>query len=173
MHIARPLVRTASFTRPSDTTQYSAGDAVSDEDTTTATAATFVLPNMGAMAGMGGVIHSVTLHKTDQDQTGADFDIYFFKSAVAGTGFEDNAAIAITDAEWQTCVGFVSLTALNDVVSVANGDLYCRSNLDLPYECGADAGAVVAPLYFVIVARGTYTPASAEVFTLTVGAFIQ
>lgn len=173
MHIARPFVRTVAFTRPADTTQYSAGDAVSDEDTTTATAATFVLPNMGAMAGMGGVIHSVTLHKTDQDQTGADFDIYFFKGPVAGTGFEDNAAIAITDAEWQTCVGWVRFVASTDAVSVVTGDLYTKTNLDLPYECGTDTTTVVAPLYFVVVARGTYTPASAEVFTMTVGAVIQ
>lgn len=172
MNIARPFIRTAAFTRPSDTTQYTAGDAVSD-NTTTATLATFVLPNMGAMAGMGGVIRSVTLHKTDQDQTGADFDIYFFTTQPAGTTFEDNAAIAITDAVFQTCVGFVALTASSDGRSVVTGDLYCKTNLDLPYECGADTTTVVAPLYFVVVARGTYTPASAEVFTLTVGAVIQ
>ncbi len=172
MHIARPFTRVAQWTRPSDTTQYSAGDSVSD-NATTATAATFALHSMGAMSGMGGVIHSVTLHKTDQDATGADFDIYFFSGPVVGSGFEDNAAIAITDAEWQTCIGFVSLTATSNAVSVVTGDLYCKSNLDLPYQCGADTATVVAPLYFVVVARGTYTPASGEVFTLTVGAVIE
>lgn len=172
MHIARPFVRQASWTRPSDTTQYAAGDGVSD-DTTSATAATFTLKNMGAMAGMGGVIRAVTLHKTDQDQTGADFDIYFFKTQPAGTTYEDNAAIAITDAVFQTSVGFVALTASADGRSVVTGDLYCKSNLDLPYECGEDTTTIVAPLYFVVVARGTYTPASAEVFTLTVHAVIE
>lgn len=168
MHIARPFTRTIQFTRPSDTTQYADGDAVSD-DTTTATSATFTLKNMATMGGMGGVIHSVTLHKTDLDQTGADFDIYFFASAPAGTTFEDNAAIAVTDAVFQTCQGFVQLTASADGQSVATGDIYCKTNLDLPYQCSNENG----DLYVVIVARGTYTPASAEVFTLTVGAVIQ
>lgn len=167
MHIARPFVRTVAFTRPSDTTQYTAGDAVSD-DTTTATAATFTLTSMASVAGMGGVIHSVTLHKTDQDLTGADFDIYFFTTQPGGTTYEDNAAIAITDAVLQTCVGFVSLTASADARSVVTGDLFCKTNLDLPYECVGGTS-----LYYVVVARGTYTPASAEVFTLTVGAFVQ
>lgn len=172
MHIARPFVRRASFTRPSDTTQYGAGDAVSD-DTTTATLASFVLPNMGAMAGMGGVIQSVCLHKSDQDLTGADFDIYFFDTQPVGTGFEDNAAIAITDAEWKRCLGVVPLTAAANGASAVTGDFFCARNVILPYECGADTTTIIAPLYFVIVARGTYTPASAEVFTLTVGAVIQ
>jgi len=172
MHIARPFIRTASFTRLSNTTQYTAGDAVSD-DATTATAATFTLPNMGAMKGMGGIIHSVTLHKSDDDLTGADFDVYFFSSQPVGTGYEDNVAVAITDTEWQSCVGFVSFVGSTDGRSVANGNIYTKTNLDLPYECGADTTTIVAPLYFVIIARGTYTPASGEIITLTVGAVIE
>lgn len=168
MHVARPFLRTASFTRPSDTTQYTAGDGVSD-NTTSATSATFTLKSMGPIGGMGGIIHSVTLHKSDDDLTGADFDVYFFKAQPVNTGYEDNAAIAITDAEWQNCVGFVSFVGSTDGRSVQNGNVYCKTNLDLPYEV-ADTDLA---LYFVVVARGTYTPASAEVFTLTVGAVIQ
>lgn len=168
MHIARPFVRTASFTRPNDTTQYAAGDAVSD-DATTATAATFALPSMAAVAGMGGVIQSVTLHKTDVDAVGADFDIYFFSTQPGGTTYEDNAAEAITDAVFQTCVGFVALTAAANARSMALGDIYCRTNLNLVYECAAAS----TTLYFVIVARGTYTPAAQEVFTLKVGVVVQ
>lgn len=159
----RPVSRVATFTRPSDTTQYTAGDAVSD-NTTSATAANFTLLGMGS----AGVIKSVTLHKTDKDTTGADFDVYFFTTQPDGTTYEDNAAEAITDAVFQTCVGFVSLTASSDGRSMALGDVYCKTNLDLPYLI--DSGS---SLYFVVVARGTYTPASAEVFTLHVGAVIQ
>jgi hypothetical protein len=166
LHVARSFVRTATFTRLADTTQYTAGDAVSD-NATTATAATFTLTAMAAQGGLGGVIKSVTLHKSDQDQTGADFDIYFFDTQPVGTGYEDNVAIAITDAEWAKCVGFVALTATSDARSVGNGDLYNKTNLDLPYEC------VASSLYFVIVARGTYTPADSEVFTLRVGGIVH
>lgn len=154
------IVRSATFTRPADTTQYTAGDSVAD-NATTPTAATFTLLGMGN----SGRITSVTLHKSDQDQTGADFDVYFFDTQPAAAGYEDNAAIAITDAEWKQCIGFVQLTAAADVVSVVTGDLYNKTNLDLPYQTLTNNN-----LYFVIVARGTYTPASAEAITLRVGA---
>lgn len=167
MHISRPFVRTITFTRPSDTTQYSAGDGVSDA-TTTATAATFVLPSM-AHVGMGGIIKSVMLHKSDDDLTGADFDIYFFDTQPVATGWDDNAALAITDAEWKNCIGFVALTGSSDGRSVTTGNVYNKTNLDLPYECVAASNS----LYVVVVARGTYTPASGEVFTIRVGAVVN
>lgn len=157
------FIRRVSFTRPNDSTQYSAGDGVADA-TTSATAATFELTNMASSLGGSGKITGVTLHKTDQDQTGADFDIYFFDTQPVATGFDDNAAIAITDAEWKQCVGFVQLVASADVVSVVTGDLYCRTNLDLNYKCVTGS----TTLYYVVVARGTYTPFAQEVFTLTV-----
>lgn len=156
--------RQAQWTRPADTTPYTAGDAVSD-DATTATAATFTLLGMGT----GGIIQSVTLHKTDPDAVGADFDIYFFTTQPGGTTYEDNAATAITDAVMQTCVGFVTLTASADGRSLSLSDLYCKTNLNLPYECATGTSA----LYFVVIARGAYTPGNAEVFTLKVGAIIQ
>ena len=163
MSWTRQFLRTVTFTRPADTTQYTAGDAVSDA-TTTATAATFVLTGMAANAHIGGKITGVSLYKSDQDQTGADFDVYFFDTQPAATGWDDNAAIAITDAEWKQCVGFVRLVASTDAVSVVSGDLYHRTNLDLVYQCVS--GSTL--LYPVIVARGAYTPASAEVFTLRI-----
>lgn len=158
------FVAQIQFTRPADTTQYSVGDAISD-DATTATVATFTLKGMSSRSNGGGKIKSVVLHKTDQDLTGADFDVYFFDTAPVGTNFEDNAAVALTDAEMQTCVGFVQLTAASDGVSMGTGDLYNKTNLDLPYECKGNT----TNLYAVVVARGTYTPASAEVFTIRVG----
>lgn len=168
MHIARPFVRTATFTRLANATQYTVGDAVSD-DATTATAATFTLPSMAGVDKMGGVIHSVTLHKSDQDQTSADFDIYFFDTQPAGTNYEDNVEVAITDAEWKNCIGFVRIASATDWSSVKTGDIACKTNLDLPYQCVAGSTS----LYFVIVAQGTYTPASGEIFTLRVGAIVQ
>lgn len=159
-----PFCRVATFARPSNTTQYTAADAVSD-NATTATASKFTLTGMAPAAGMGGVIHSVTLHKDDHDLTGADFDIYFFTTQPAGTTYEDNAAIAITDAVFATCIGFVALVGSTDGRSVETGDIYCKTNLDIPYTCASGSNS----LYYVIVARGTYTPADGETFTLTVG----
>ena len=160
----RRFLRTVTFTRPSNTTQYSVNDAVSD-NATTPTAATFVLPSVSPAIGLGGLIKSVYLFKSDQDQTGADFNLYLFDTQPAAAGYEDNALIAITDAEWATCVGFVALVATSDAASVDVGDAYHKTNLDWPFECVAGSTS----LYSVLVARGTYTPASAEVFTIRIG----
>lgn len=159
----RQFRRIISFDRPADTTQYGANDAVSD-NATTPTAATFVLTGMAGISGHGGKITGVWLHKSDQDQTGADFNVYFFHTQPAAAGWEDNAAIAITDAEWKNVVGFVELTAASDVVSVQTGDLFGKTNLDMAYQCASGSTS----LYPVIVARGTYTPASAETISLIV-----
>lgn len=165
--MAVQFTKQIQFTRPNNTTQYTAGDAVSD-NATSATVASFTLSGMATALGRGGRITNVTLHKSDQDLTGADFDIYLFDTAVAGTSFEDNAAHALTDAELQTCIGFVSLTAASHAVSggMITGDLYSRSNLDWAYGFQGQTGT---SLYVVVIARGTYTPAAQEVFTLRFG----
>ena len=59
-NLARSWVRRIDFTRPADTTQYSVGDAVSD-NATTPTAATFVLTGLSIAPNSGGMIDSVTL----------------------------------------------------------------------------------------------------------------
>ena len=159
----RSWTRTVTFDRPADTTAYADGDGVSD-DATTPTAATFKINGVGTHVGMGGVITDVFLHKSDQDQTNADFSVYFFDTAVAVVGFNDNAAIAITDAEFKTGVQFVALTAAADAENVVTGDAYGKSNLDIHYQCASNDTA----LYVVIVARAAYTPASGETFTLRV-----
>lgn len=158
-----PWVRRITFTRPADTTQYTAGDAVSD-NATTPTAATFMLTGLSTQTDSGGVIRAVTLHKSDQDLTGASFRLYFFDTQPAAAGYEDNAAIAITDAEFKRCIGFVDLVTSTDIISCVTGDIGCKSNLSLSYQYAAGN----SPLYVVIVATGTYTPASEEVITLTV-----
>ncbi len=146
-----------SITRPANTTQYADGDGVS-----TATTGTIIeFKPAASTKGAGGRITGAVLHKTDQDTTSAAFDLYLFDTTVAGAGFEDNNAIAITDAEWQTCVGFIAFEAA-DWRNVVTGDIYNKTQLDLSYQCKAGGTA----LYGVMVARGTYTPASAEVFTI-------
>jgi len=157
--------RQVTFDRPANTTQYADGDGVAD-DATTPTAATFKINGVAPSQGFGGHITDLVLHKSDQDQTGADFSVYFFNEAPAVTGFNDNAAIAITDAEFLTCQNFVALTASADAENVVTGDIYGKSNLDISYQCAPDDENTA--LYVVIVARGTYTPASGETFTLTV-----
>lgn len=155
------VLRTASFDRPANTTQYTAGDGVSD-DATTPTAMTFA--KVVTTDSIGGRIRSVVLHKTDQDLTSADFVLYLFDTAPAAVGFDDNGAIAITDAEWQACLGGIALAA-SDGKSVVTGDIWSKTNLDLAFQCASGS----RDIYGVLVADGTYTPASGETFTVRLG----
>jgi len=152
-------MRSVSITRPGNTTTYTDGDGVS-------TAAGDVLEILGvaAFAGGGGKIKTVTIHKTSQNTLNAAFDLYFFDTTFAIAGIDDNAAIAITDAEFQTCVGFVSFDAA-DWRNVVTGDVVCKTNLDLSYECANTDTA----LYAGLVARGPYVPGNAEVITIHIG----
>jgi hypothetical protein len=150
-------VSTATFTRPADTNIYAATDSVNVA--TTGVALEF--KSMVPIPGMGGILRGAVMHKTDQDLTAAAFDLYLFDTAPAGAGFEDNAVIAITDAEWLNCVGFIEF-AQADGRSVVTGDLWNKTNLDLAYQTVKNDSS----LYGVLVAQAAYTPASAEVFNI-------
>lgn len=155
----RNWLRTVTITRPANTTAYADGDGVS-----TTAGDVLELYGVAAVAGGGGRIKTVYIHKTSQNTANADFDLYFFDTTFAIGGIDDNAAIAITDAEFQTGIGFISIVAA-DWRNVVTGDVYCKTNIDLHYECAATDTA----LYAGLVARGPYVPASAEVFTIRVG----
>lgn len=148
---------TQTITRPANTTQYADGDGVSTATTGTILTFAGVAPHVG----MGGRITGLSVSKTDQDTTSAAFTLYLFDTTVVGTGFEDNVAIAITDAEWKTKFSSIVLVAA-DWENVVTGDTYTKTNLDSSYKCASDD----TKIYGVLVARGTYTPASAEVFTI-------
>lgn len=149
-----------SVTRPADTTQYAAGDALSDNASTPTAAGYFTLDFAGRTGG-GYTIIDFTLHKSDADTTGADFDLLLFTTLPALAGFEDNAAIGITDAEFQECKGVVRFDA-DDWASVGTG------NIQTVAKCiGIVPGASATAIYGILALAGTYTPASGEVFTLT------
>lgn len=164
MSFPTPWVRRITFTRPANTTAYTLGDAVSD-DATTPTATTFLLSGLSTKVDTGGIIKSATLYKSDSDLTNASFQINFFDTQPAAAGWDDNAAVAITDDEWKRCYGFAQLVTGTDSSAVQTGDVYCKTNLDLPYAYVTGS----SPIYVVITALAAYTPASAEVFTLVVG----
>ena len=152
-----------SVTRPADTTQYAVGDAISDNATTATAAGAFTLNFQGRLGG-AVTLTDFTLHKSDQDQTGADFFLLLFDALPAVAGWEDNAASAITDAEMKTCKGVVKFDA-DDWCNCGTGDIQTVSKT-IGIVCAADSTTT----YGILIAGGTYTPASAEVLTLTVKA---
>lgn len=150
-----------SVVRPANETQYAAGDALSDNATTPTVAGYFTLV-LARCIGGGGVLTNFTLHKSDHDVTAAAFELLLFDTVPALAGFDDNAALAITDAEYLRCQGVVPFAA-DDWANVANGDIQTVSK-----TVGFVCVAASMTMYGILALAETYTPGSAEKFSLTV-----
>lgn len=163
----------ASFARPADTTQYAAGDLVADNTT-----AGSVTPLKFTTSGLGrgrGTIKRARLYKSGTAVTAAVFVLHLF----AGTG----GAPAVTNGD-------------NGAFAIASAANYLGSiNVDL--SSGAVVGTVgtakhAAPSpeitfdltkvnnserriygYLVTGTGGTYTPASAETFEVTLDLSVE
>lgn len=147
----------ASFTRPANTTAYAAGDVVNGDGV-------LVPVTVSAAArsnGGGGVIESVGLLTNNVTVTNGTFRVHFFNASHATAA--DNAAFASLYANRATYVGFADLTIL---VADSASATAAAVNVDvnLPFQCASSGD----DLYAVVVATAAYTPASAQVFQLTV-----
>ncbi len=148
---------TASLTRPANTTQYAVGDVITG---TTAAALPF---NLGTSQGR---IRSAMLIDGAYQTTKPDIDLILFDSLI--TLAADNAAFAPTDAEMATAIGVISFFGANmrggDLTAGAGGNgIVPVDGLDILLS---GEGSII---YGVLVARNTYTPVSAETFTVRLG----
>lgn len=155
-----------SVTRPADTTAYADGDAISD-NATTPTAAGYFIFTFNHKAGGGLTFKDFTLHKSDHDTTNATFNLLLFTTLPALAGFEDNAAIAITDAEMLECKGVVNFPAAS-WVNVGTGDV-----MTVPSEICVVPASTGSTVYGILQAGAGYTPASGEIFTVTAHAMLD
>lgn len=151
--IASPF---ASFTRPADVTAYAANDLVANS--TTAGSVTPMEFAADQVAG-NGIVRRATLHKSTATATLASFTLHLFTVAPVVTN-GDNGAFAVSTAE--NYVGTVA-------IDMATGALAGTNSL------WKDSAAVAWPirvpgngkLYGLLAASAGYTPASAEVFKVT------
>jgi hypothetical protein len=149
-----------SITRPGNTTAYTAGDAMSD-NATEPTAEGYFEFDLPCRKGGGVTLIDFTLHKSAQGQTAAKFALLLFTTLPALAGFEDNAAVAITDVEMKECKGVVVFNA-DEWANVATGDVQTQA------KCiGIVSAAASVKVYGILVAQDAYTPGNAEVYTLT------
>ena len=150
---------TASFTRPDDTTQYTARDVCG---TNPATNLTFT--NCVRDVRSGGAIMGVSLVDSAAQSTAGTFELWLFTAAP--TAVADNAAFAPTDAEVRTVVGVVPLSTayVGTVTSGANGNrFYTSGAINIPFR----TASTTRNLYGVLVASNAYTPVAQEVFDVT------
>lgn len=144
-----------SFSRPADTTSYTSGDLVANSAT-----AGSVVPVSFAV-GRGGIkIVGARLLKTDEtDVVNATFSLHFFgASPTVANG--DNGAISHTVSEKFGTIALATMTAgTDDAYALANGG---ESILPDGLYYYTASGMI----YVLIEAKGAYSPASAEVFTV-------
>ena len=152
-----------SITRPNDANIYTAGDAISDNATTATAAGCFTLDFKTPAAGGSIQLTDFTLHKSDHDVTAATFWLLLFDAMPAVAGWEDNGALAITDAEMLTCKAVVTFPAAS-WANVITGDVMtvCPTQ---PIGIVFPAGSTT--LYGILVAGDAYTPSASEILTLT------
>lgn len=140
---------TDSFTRPANTTAYTAADLVANSAT-----AGSVVP-LTWNTGRGGIrVKGVHLTKSDEtDVTAADFTVHLFgTSPTVANG--DNGALSFDYSDKFGDVDLGTMVAATDVAWAFNG------GLDLNFYTTGN-------IYGLIEADGTYGPASAEVFSCT------
>lgn len=148
----------ASYTRPANTTAYADGDCIS----ASASAGDYLtLTDAASVNGYGGTIIGATLTKSAAGTTNADFDVVVFDTEPTAGTFNDNAACAPTDAEAADVCATIKLTATDHASDLSVNTVYQKPH-NAPFVCESDSTA----LYATLVARGAYTPASGEVFTL-------
>jgi len=147
----------ASFTRPANTTQYTAGDLVANN--ATAGSVTPMELSVAREAAGSVFIKRVLLRSTGTAVTDGDFIVHFFtQSPTVANG--DNAAFSCNKSAYY--LGSASVVydqVFTDGVNGATTTTFTGIDVKL------DGGRSV---YALIEANDTYTPASGEVFTLTV-----
>jgi hypothetical protein len=147
---------TATITRPSNTTAYTAGDVVGD----TGGSAIISLTAAGPTAGFV-IIQSISLVFSDStvpSGMGA-FRVHLYSASP--TAIADNAAFDLVSGERDTYMGYVDLPAPQDLGS----SVYTQT--DYPGRL-VKLAAASTTLFVEIETRGAYTPVSASTVSIRV-----
>jgi hypothetical protein len=149
----------ATFTRPADTTAYTANDAICNS---TSAPAALTFANAALSSGHGGFIVGATIIDEANQATTLNATLHLF-SAVPATLTNDNAGLALANVDLANYIGNIKFTqaTVTNVGSGASGSVALTGTIpngSLPYKCAATS------LFGVLQAGAAYTPVSAEQF---------
>jgi hypothetical protein len=148
----------ATITRPGDTTQYADGDLVANSTTAgsvTAMEFTFLNRNQRSCC-----VRGVRINKTGTSVTTAVFRLHLFSASPGVANGDNSAFVPSVMSGW---LGRVEVTVDEAGTAGAAGRAAIADGIHI-----ALAGPQTSvTLYGLLEAKGTYTPANAEVFTLT------
>jgi hypothetical protein len=151
---------TANFTRPSNTTAYAVGQLVANSVT-----AASVVPMQFTVARANGGTFNITgarLNKSGTSVTNAAFRIHLFTvtPTIATTG--DGGTFTSVVSGFASYLGYIDILFMQALADGASGSGVPGTRLVIEGVCGGSTQLI----YGLIEARGAYTPASAEVFTV-------
>jgi hypothetical protein len=157
----------ASFTRPADTTAYADGDLVANNTTAGSVAAmeftNFIDPNQRS-----GCIRRARIHKSGTGVTNSSFRLHLF-TASPGVGGGDNAAfVPSVVTGWLGSIA-VTVDEAGTAGSVGVGVPVTGSEINFTLT----QPQTNVTLYGLLEAKGAYTPGNAEVFTVTLEAYVD
>ena len=147
---------TATITRPSNTTAYTAGDVVGD----TGGSAIISLTSAGPTAGFV-IIQSISLVFSDSVVPAGMSAFRLHLYSASPTAIADNAAFDLVSGERATYMGFIDLPTPADFGST----LYTQT--DYPGRL-IKLGAASTTLFAELETRGAYTPVSASTVAIRV-----
>lgn len=155
----KPVVTqtSANFTRPADTTQYASGDIVANSTTAGSVAAMQFTVEVAQGRAMNFV--SWKLETDNTTATSADFKLHLYASDPTATN-GDNSAWLTTESNYMGAMGMANALAFSDAIAIVTK----ISGTDAGVYWRLATGTIV---YGILEAQATYTPASAEVFTVT------
>lgn len=145
----------ASFTRPADTTAYASGDLVANS-TTAGSVSPLTLITGNNITGGDQQVRRVRLRKTGTGVTNAAFRVHLYSSAPTVANGDNGAWSSTPAASW---LGSLDVTIDKAFTDGAAG-------VGAPAVGSEIAFSSAGSLYALVEARGAYTPASAEVFTV-------
>jgi hypothetical protein len=152
-------IATANFVRPADGVAYASGDLVANS--VTPGAVTPMELTVARKNGGTGRVARLRLTKSGLSVVNAMFRVHLFRSApVIQAGSGDNLAMLSNNVLGY--LGAFDVTTDRGFSDGVKGFAGVISGPYLTFECASDSMKV----YALIEARGAYTPASAETFTL-------
>jgi hypothetical protein len=155
----------STIARPADTTAYAIGDLVANS-TTAGSVNNLQFTSLARISGGSGMIVGAKIQKSTAGVTNAAFRLHLFATAPTYTSAGDNSPISsVVVASGKSYLGYVDITSMVAFSDVAWG----TGSVDNS-RGGICFVASAQTIYGLLEARGTYTPGSAEVFTITLDA---
>lgn len=150
-------VVSTSFTRPADTTAYASGDLVANS--TTAGSVAPMSWGVTSESGGPGMVRRCRIIKSGTGTTSAAFRLHLYNASPTVANGDNGAWSSNKAANYLGYMDVSAMTAFTDGAMGAGAPA-------VGYEMNFDLDVTTYVLYGLLEARGAYTPASAEVFTV-------